>query len=139
LYCRSSVTAYKEDVEVVTAQPIPFNPNMPNITSKQPTRTYSAGPKYALFFVEDVFPIEGPGFINYKYVVAVFDRRINMPACFVTLENSPVALNVLCVFEKDGSKSNNGPLSGSDLMQEFITSALDQIRRRFPLGPIEPL
>lgn len=92
-----------------------------------------------LLVVDDVMPIGGGNLISYKYVIAVFDRRNNHPLCFVTLENSSVASNVLCVFENDGRHSNYGRLAGSDLMQEFIEKGLRLIGERFNLDRIEEM
>jgi hypothetical protein len=87
----------------------------------------------------DVTPIGGGDFAKYKYVIAVFDRRRHVPLCFVTLENSPLASNVLCVFEKNGSHSNYGTLSGPNLKQKFINKGVNLIRERFNLGELREM
>jgi hypothetical protein len=86
------------------------------------------------FLSQDIAPIAGGDFIKYKFVMAVIDRRNNYPRCFVTLENSPVASNVLCVFETNGSHSNCGSLAGPNLMQEFIVRAKELLQERFNLS-----
>jgi hypothetical protein len=89
--------------------------------------------------IDDVAPIGGSDLVKYKYVMAVFDKRSNQPVCFVTLENSPFASNVLCVFENNGVHSNHGSLRSPDLMKEFIEKALRLIKGQFHLDHIEEM
>jgi hypothetical protein len=74
-----------------------------------------------------------------RLAATVIDIRINAPVYFVTLETSPFASDLLCVFENDGGHSNHGSLSGANLMQEFETRAVGLVRDRFRLGPIEEM
>ena len=134
----TNVSTQTHSQHETTPQPIPFSPSLPDITTKPPTKAYSAR-SYTLFFVQDVSPIGGGDFIKYKYVLALVDRDIKMPLCYVTLENSAVASNVLCVFENDGSHKNYGSLSGQNLMQEFLKCAFNQVNNRFRLGRVEEM
>ncbi len=115
---------------------LPLDPSLPDIANKEPSRVYSAG-KYLLLLVENVGPIDARRAIRFRYVLALCDRRRKVPICFVTLENSASISNVLCVFEANGSHSNYGALQGSDVLREFIDKAMDLVRDRFDLGPIE--
>jgi len=125
-----------EDEDVF--QPMPLSPSMPDVTRKQPNKIYLAS-IYVLFLLEDVGPIGGGDFIRYRYVLAVCDKRRNLPVCFITLEDSPSVSNVLCVFERNGSHSNYGSLRGHNLLREFISKGMGLIRYRFDLGEIEEL
>jgi uncharacterized membrane protein YhaH (DUF805 family) len=71
--------------------------------------------------------------------MTLIDKRDNSPKCYVTLETSPIASNVLCVFENNGSHRNFGSLAGPDLMQEFIIRGMGLLKERFDLGKIEQL
>lgn len=117
---------------------IPFSPSLPDVTKTKPIKAYSAGP-YILFLSQDVAPIGGGDFIQYKFVMALIDGRDKYPRCFVTLENSPIASNVLCVFEANGSHSNFGSLAGPDLMQEFVVKSMALLRERFNLVKIDEI
>src|SRR6516164_3028578 len=79
----TNVSTQTHSQHETTPQPIPFSPSLPDITTKQPTKAYSAR-SYTLFFVQDVSPIGGGDFIKYKYVLALVDRDIKMPLCYVT-------------------------------------------------------
>src|ERR1700738_3973491 len=100
--------------------PIPFSPNLPDVTKSIPIKAYSTDSSYMLLLSQDVAPIGGGDFIKYKFVMTLIDKRDNQLRCVVTLENSSVASNVLCVFGADGSHSNFGSLVGPDLMHEFV-------------------
>ena len=117
---------------------LPLDPGLPDIGNKEPSRVYSAG-KYLLLLVENVGPLGARRPIRFRYVLALCDRRRKLPVCFVTLENSASISNVLCVFEANGSHSNYGALQGRDVLREFIDKAMDLVRDRFDLGPIEEL
>lgn len=119
-------------------KPIPFSPSMPDITKKQPIKIFAADP-YTLFLLKDVVPIGGGDFFTYPYVIAAFDNRINAPVCFVTLESSAFASNILCVFENDGKHANYGSLSGPNLMQDFVDRAMGLVRERFSFRRIEEM
>ena len=118
--------------------PLPCDPNLPDIADKQPSRIYSAG-EHVLLLVENVDPIGARGAIKFRYVLVVCERQGRSPICFVTLENSPSTSNVLCVFEASGCHSNYGALRGRDVRQEFIDKGIRLIRERFDLGEIEEL
>jgi hypothetical protein len=119
-------------------EPMPFSPSIPDITQKPPIQTY-ASDAYVLFVTQDVSPIGGIGFIEYKYVIAVFDKRENKPLCFVTLESSPVTSNILCVFENNGTHSNYGALEGPNFLQEFMQKGMKLVRERFRIGELAEL
>jgi hypothetical protein len=118
--------------------PLPLDPNMPDIANKQPNKIYLAG-EYLLLLVENVGPIGARGAIRFRYVLVVCDKLTKLPVCFVTLENSTSISNVLCVFEADGSHSNYGALRGRNVLEEFIDKGMHLIRYRFDLGEIEEL
>jgi hypothetical protein len=129
----------KSDAETKKGyDPIPFSPTLPDITKTEPIKAYLADP-YGLYLSQDVLPIGGMDFIKYKFVLALIDRHDNLPRCFVTLENSHLTSNVLCVFEPDGCHANYGSLEGPNLMQEFIERGIGLLRERFKLGNIEEL
>ena len=119
--------------------PIPFSPNLPDVTKSIPIKAYSTDSSYMLLLSQDVAPIGGGDFIKYKFVMTLIDKRDNQLRCVVTLENSSVASNVLCVFGADGSHSNFGSLVGPDLMHEFVTKGIGLVRKRFNLTKIEEL
>jgi hypothetical protein len=117
---------------------VPFSPSIPDITKTMPIKGYSSGP-YMLLLCIDVPPVGGGDFIKYKYVLTVVDRRSNNPGCFATLENSPLASNILCIFEPDGSRTNHGALAGSDLMNEFIVKSIKLLDERFNFGKLDEI
>ena len=71
--------------------------------------------------------------------MTVVDTRSNNPRCFATLETSAFASDTLCIFEPDGSHSNFGPLTGSNLMNEFIVKSIRLLDERFGFGKIDEL
>jgi hypothetical protein len=93
---------------------------LPDITTKQPLKTYSDG-KHTLFLVDDVAPFGGGDFVRYKYVLAAFDGTHNLPVCFITLESSALASDALCVFESNGSHLYFGSLLSTNLMHDFLS------------------
>jgi hypothetical protein len=117
---------------------LPFDPDMPDIANKQPSKIYLAG-KYLLLLVENVAPIRPRGAIKFRYVLVASDRQRQLPICFVTLEHSASISNVLCVFEANGSHSNYGALQSRNMLNEFIDKATRLMRARFDLGEIEEL
>jgi hypothetical protein len=130
------------DVNVSTApieehETIPFGPNLPEVTKSQPIKAYSAG-SYMILLVRDVDPIGGVG-LKYSFVLALVSTKTNRPTCFVTLENSPVAKNVLCVFQPDGTHLNLGPLREPDLLQAFISKGLAFLGEKFHFAEIVEL
>ena len=114
-------------------QCLPLGPSMPDLTMKHPSKIYLAG-RYVLLLVENVGPIEGAGPIRFRYVLAICHKWVNLPLCFVTLENSFSVSNVLCVFERNGSHSNYGCLRGHNLLHEFIHKGMRLISDRFDIG-----
>jgi hypothetical protein len=117
-------------------QPLPFDPGMPDLAGRQPSRVYSAG-RYVLLLFEDVVPIRRETRLRFRYVLALYDRQEGLPACLVTLEDSSSISNVLCVFERSGWHSNYGSLRGPDLLQEFVGKGMILLDDRFELGEIE--
>jgi|SRR5215510_5472292 len=126
------------EADTDAVMPMPFSQRMPNIVGKRPIKTYLAG-AYVLRLVEDIGPVGGRAIIRYRYVLALSDKRTNLPVCFVALENSSSISNVLGVFEQNGSHSNYGVLQGRDLLPEFMTKGMSLIMDRFHLSEIEEL
>jgi hypothetical protein len=118
--------------------PLPLDQRMPDIAGRRPSKVYLAG-TYLLLLIENVGPIGSQGAIRFRYVLAAYDRRRELPVCFVTLEDSASISNVLCVFEADGSHSNYGSLRSRDVFGEFLDNGMRMMRERFNLGEIEEL
>jgi hypothetical protein len=119
-------------------QELPFRGAIPDFIGVMPKRLFATA-DYQIRLVEDPPLHGGPlvGKYTYTYALPVIHLRTMRTVCIVTLENSPYASNVLCVFENDGGHSNYGGLSGPDLEQEFVSRALELVRKRFALGAIE--
>lgn len=124
-----------------TLKPILMSPNMPDVTKRDPSRTFSAE-HLLIFLVSDIQPIGGPGILQYPLVMVVIDRRIGKQVFFVTLEESLLTeakSQMLCVFANDGRHINLGRFSSQDVEDDFVKRAKDIITEEFTVSNIKEI
>jgi hypothetical protein len=102
--------------------PVPFCPTLPNLVEKKAERVFVCSDDETMLHVyENVLPFM-PGFVRYRYVLVVV-RPDSTPVLFITLENSELARNQLCVFGSDGSHQNQGECDPTGFVPRAVVLA----------------
>lgn len=100
------------DLEFWVAEHVALTGNMPDVTKREPFRTFQSG-RYLLLALRDVPPVAdqvAPNPINlrFTYVLAVVDSGSGEPVYFVGLESSAFASDVLTTIDASGNHRNLG-------------------------------